>query len=511
MTPFTRRDFLKLSLATSGSLALSRLMPAISATKENQNTSLPGVVILVFDAMSARNLSLYGYKRPTTPNLERFAQKATVYNAHYSAGTFTSPGTASLLTGLYPWTHRAFNEAGLIARNVVERNIFQLAGEKYHRLAFSQNTWPNYFFGQFRESINKILPTGSFSLIDHLVGDKLGKDSLNGQRAFEDFLFQNDAVPPSLVFGLAERLIHRYQLNRAHSEGYPNGLPRTGSYPVVFRIEEVIDGLIETIKEFDTPTMAYFHLYPPHSPYAPTESFFRSFQGDNFFVDKPDHVLGDHDSVEKLNNRRRVYDEYIASLDQEFGRLYDFLESSGFLEKNYVVVTSDHGEMFERGVMGHNSPLLYDAGVQVPLIISAPGQRSRQDVYLPTVSVDIVPTLSHLMSGKTPDWHEGEVLPLLGGQEKPGRSIFTMYAMKNPAFEPLKKISLAMRKDQYKLIYYRAFNDYNREDRFELYDLEGDREELRDLYPDDPAITRSLRDELLGKLEDVNSLAPYMA
>lgn len=503
MSPITRRDFLKLSLAASGSLALSRLIPS----KKNQSTITPGIVIFVFDAMSARNLSLYGYERPTTPNLERFARRATVYNAHYSAGTFTTPGTASLLTGLYPWTHRAFNEAGLIARNVTDRNIFQTAGKKYHRLAFSQNSWPNYFFDQFGKSIDSILPAGSFSLIDHMVGEKLGKDSLNGQRAFEDFLFQNDAVPPSLVFGLAERLFHRYQLNRAHNEGYPNGLPRTGSYPVVFRIEAVIDGLIQIIRKFDTPTLAYFHLYPPHSPYAPTEKFFRSFQGDNFFVDKPDHVLGDHDTAQKLNNRRRVYDEYIASLDQEFGRLYDFLESSGFLENNYIMVTSDHGEMFERGVMGHNSPLLYDPAVQVPLIISAPGQKSRQDVYSPTVSVDILPTLAHLLTGTIPEWHEGEVLPFLGGEEKAGRSVFTMYAMKNPAFEPLKKVSLAMRKDQYKLILYRAFNDLNRKDTFELYDMEDDPEELKDLYSDTPSVTRSLKDELLGKLEDVNSVS----
>ena len=84
-----------------------------------------------------------------------------------------------------------------------------------------------------------------------------------------------------------------------------------------------------------------------------------------------------------------------------------------------------------------------------------------------------------------------------------------MYAMKTPAFQPLQKISHAMRKDEYKLIYYRNFNDYNREDRFELYDLDGDPEELKDLYPDRPAITGSLRDELLGKLEDVNAVKRF--
>ena len=506
MPKLTRRDFLRLSLAASGSLALSRFM---HRNKLANGGNQPGVVVLVFDAMSARNLSLYGYKRATTPNLERFAQRATVYHAHYSAGTFTTPGTASLLTGTYPWTHRAFNEAGLIARDAVRRNIFNLAGSNFHRLAFSQNSWPNYFFNQFRDDIDRVLPPGSFSLIDQMVGDKLRGDSLNAQRAFEDFLFQDGIAPPSLVFGLAERILLRKRLNRAPRDGYPNGLPRTGSYPVFFKLETIIDGLIGTLGALDDPFLAYLHLYPPHAPYMPTRQFFRSFKGDNFFVEKPDHILGENTPADRLNNLRRTYDEYIASLDHEFGRLYDALTASGFLEKNYVIMTSDHGEMFERGVKGHDSPLLYDPAIQIPLVVSAPGQAVRRDVYSPTVSVDILPTLVHLLGGEMPDWHEGGTLPFLGGQESSGRSVFSMYAMKNPAFQPLQKISLAMRKDEHKLIYYRNFNDYNREDRFELYDLDDDPEELKDLYPDRPAITGSLRDELLGKLEDVNAVKRF--
>ena len=149
MTKFSRRDFLKLTSVLSGTLALSNLAPKLSLS----GSGLPNVLIFVFDAMSARNLSLYGYPRKTTPNFERFAQRATVFNAHYSAGSFTTPGTASLLTGMYPWTHRALNESGLIAWNIANQNLFRAIGKKYYRLAYSQNMWPNYFFGQFQEDI----------------------------------------------------------------------------------------------------------------------------------------------------------------------------------------------------------------------------------------------------------------------------------------------------------------------------------------------------------------------
>ena len=81
MSGFSRRDFLKLSSVLSGAWAVSRLSP-LSLPSAGSPGSLPNILIIVFDAMSAKNLSLYGYHRKTTPNLERFAQRATVYNQH---------------------------------------------------------------------------------------------------------------------------------------------------------------------------------------------------------------------------------------------------------------------------------------------------------------------------------------------------------------------------------------------------------------------------------------------
>src|SRR5512141_1921227 len=144
MPRFSRRDFLKIGSILSGAVAASRLAPQASLSRTDSSPSTPNILIFVFDAMSAKNLSLYGYSRKTTPNLERFAQRATVFNQHYAAGNFTTPGTASLLTGLYPWTHRAINQSGLIARPLVDHNMFHALGNGYHRLAFSQNLWPNY-------------------------------------------------------------------------------------------------------------------------------------------------------------------------------------------------------------------------------------------------------------------------------------------------------------------------------------------------------------------------------
>ena len=509
MTHLSRRDFLNLTAAFSSALAVSRVRSKIPFGRLGRSVPPPSILILVFDAMSASNLSLYGYRRRTTPNLERFAQHANVYNAHYSAGSFTTPGTASLLTGLYPWTHRAINESGLIARDLATQNLFRVLGTQYHRLAFSQNIWCTYLFGQFQPDIDKILPPASFSAVDQIVGDISGRDLAASHRALDDFLFQDGAPPAALVFGLAKRILLRRATARSPAGDYPRGLPRTGDYPIFFRLKDVFDGLIATVGQLQAPSLAYLHIWPPHAPYRPSKEFETRFQDGWRTKEKPDHVLGDHSTPRHMNERRQNYDEYVADVDAEFGRLLDLLEARGVMDKSYVVVTSDHGEFFERGVEGHVTPLLYDPVVRVPLLISAPGQERPLSIDTPTVGVDLVPTLASVVGADVPAWSEGQLLPGLGGTEDAERRIFMMDAKENPAFAPLRKGSFATRTQQHKLIYYRGFEQYGGEDRFELYDMIADPEEMNDLYPQDTSIGRALRDELLAEIEQANRRLEY--
>jgi len=505
MPKFNRRDFLKIIPAAVSAFMLSNLASRRSFLNNGQSLSSPNVVIIVFDAMTARNLSLYGYRRKTTPHFERFAQRATVYNAHYSTAPFTTPGTASLLTGVYPWTHRAINEAGLIARNMVERNLFHAVSNKYYRLAFSQNMWPNYFFGQFHQNIDKIMPPESFSIIEQVQGSRFSQDLVNSYRAFDDFLFQDGTPPASLVLGVTEKIMLGRALLQAKERDYPIGVPRAGNYPIFFQLKDVLAGVKTTIEKLVTPSLAYLHCFPPHDPYRPTKKFTRLFADDWSPEPKPDHILGDHLQKQQLDNRRQAYDEYIANLDFEFGKIINALAKQGILESTYIIITSDHGELFERGTSSHVSPLMYEGVIHIPLIISAPGQKTRQDVYTPTSSLDLLPTIARLTNNEIPAWAEGELLPLLGGKEDANRSIFMMDAKKNPAFAPLSTGSYVVRKGRYKLIYYKGYPQYKGKGHFELYDLDNDPEELNDLYLKNPDLGRPLQDELLGKIEAVNS------
>lgn len=501
MSKISRRDFIKIAGLASGTLALSHLAPQLV---QHQTNGLPNVIILVFDAMSARNLSLYGYERATTPNFQRFAERANVYHKHHSSGNFTTPGTASLLTGTYPWTHRALNLAGLVARDRVEHNIFSAFGSDYTRLAFSQNMLPNYLLGQFSKHIETILPHSSFSILEQIYGETFTNDMPSANRAFDDFLFKEAAPPSSLVFGLISQMLFRRQQAHAGLDVNYGLPPRAGAEDLFFRLKDVFDGVNSTIKNLalNGPFLAYMHLWAPHEPYRPAVEFQSLFQ-DNFRpIRKPDHRFGDHVEYYKLKTHRRIYDQYIANVDAEFGRLIDRLTESGALDNSYVVVTSDHGQSLERGLEFHFTNLLYEPLMHIPLMISAPGQDKRKDIYTATNNVDILPTLLHLAGRPIPSWAEGNILPELGGVDDAERSLFTIEAKTNRAFAPLTQTTVAMVKGDYKLIYYTG---YEKEDSFEFYDLEQDYEELVDLYSSQPSALKIMKDELLEKLDSVNA------
>lgn len=504
MSKISRRSFLKMV----GSAAPAILFPKASSWARDNlrqpDASKPNVVILLFDAMSARNLSVYGYPRSTTPNLERFAERALVYHSHRSGGNFTIPGTASLLTGTYPWTHRAINHRGMVKQDMVENNIFRAVGKEYHRLALPQNVWANLITSQFANDIDTLLSPSTYGEMDYLNDDLFPKDVNMATRALDDFTFK-EYEQASLIFGPLLSALYFRDAARLSKDGYPRGLPNNENYPLYFRLEDLFDGLSSLVPGLSSPSFAYIHLYPPHAPYRATSRFYRKFI-DNFRpVKKPVHRFSGHTSNTRLASARRSYDEYIASIDWEIGNLFDTFEKEGVFENSYVIITADHGEMFERGQVAHTTSLLYEPVMHIPLLISVPGQKIRRDIYAPTNAVDVLPTVAQLTGNPMPEWAEGHLLPGLGGVEDYERSTFTVEAKKVSAFAPLGKATVAMQKGMHKLIYYTG---YESEDTFELYDLESDPEELEDLHPAQPAIAKKLKDELLDTFLDVNK--PYM-
>lgn len=504
MSKISRRSFLKMVGSAAPAILFPKASSWVSDHIKQPDASKPNVIILLFDAMSARNLSVYGYPRATTPNLERFAGHAHVYHSHYASGNFTIPGTASLLTGTYPWTHRAINHRGMVKQSMVENNIFGAVGSEYHRLALPQNVWSNLITSQFAKDIDTLLPSSTYGELDYLKDDLFPKDVNMSLRALDDFAFK-EYEQASLIFGPLLNALYFRDAARLSKDGYPRGVPSNENYPLYFRLEDVFDGLSSLLTGLPSPTFAYIHLYPPHAPYRATSRFYKKFVDNYRPIKKPVHRFAGRASNTRLASARRAYDEYIASIDWELGNLFDTFEREGVFEKSYVIITADHGEMFERGQVAHTTPLLYEPVVHIPLLISAPGQNTRKDIYAPTNAVDVLPTVAQLTGNTPPVWGEGKLLPGLGGVEEYERSTFTVEAKKVSSFSSLGIATVALRKGIHKLVYYTG---YEAEDTFELYDLESDMEEMHDLFPAQPAIAKKLKDELLDTFSDVNK--PYV-
>ncbi len=509
----SRRDFLK--LAALGPLAyyLSPLIrPAHAAPRLPLGAGQKNVIVLVFDAWSAHDIPLYGYHRNTVPNVVDFAQDATVYHSHYTAGTFTVPGTASLLTGLLPWTHRAFQlGAGGIAKKHLDHQVFAALRGSHSTLAFAHNAFADLLVSQAEKDVDVHIPSASFN-IDRSLWSSLPffkNDERIAYSSFDDNIFQTaDGYDSSLFLGPLHRLLaldSRLEEDKRLTAEYPTGIPE--STTGLFRLEDLVDGAIRILSNLPEPSFAYIHFYPPHGLYHPTAQFANAFDDGWSPTSKPLHPIAyEKNDNEFLAQARRLYDQYMASWDHEAGRLFDFLSTSGLLDRSHVVLTSDHGELFERGDVGHWTRMIFDPIVHVPLIIKSPGQTKRQDIYTPTSSVDIVPTLASMVGNPIPSWAEGTVLPGFGGTEDPGRSIFTVDAKNNPSWAPLTHTTISLTKNGQRLTYY----DYPGEwQGFELYDLNEDPEELNNLYGSRPAVARQMHDEMMERLAQVN--APYQS
>jgi len=503
----SRRNFLKVSAALSTTFIADRLPGRLSDINQQHKTT-PNILVILFDALSAANISLYGYPRKTTPNLEKFAARSTVFHNHHSAGNFTTPSTASLFTGVYPWTHRAINLSSLIAPQIQPHNLFSLLDGVYHQNSFAQNTFADMLLYQFQEHFEIHKPVDSFSLAGRIFYDGLfHRDAIMGMKSMDQFLFKREEAHGSLFLSIvndtATQVSYKIQSIRL-KDRYPSGPPRLANTDVYFDLSQVMDGVIDMLDGLPQPHFTYLHFMPPHMPYVPTRQFIDLFDDGWAPAPKKKHRLSPGVPEARLNSLRKNYDEFVANLDFEFGRLMDHLESRGLLEDSYVIFTSDHGEMFERGISGHSNPFVFEPGIRVPLVIHTPGQHDRQDVDVLTSNVDLLPSFAWIAGQPLPGWYEGQLLPGIGGEDNPQRSIYVVEAKANPAFGPLRKATLAILRGNYKLIHYLGYKNYS--DNYEFYDLKNDPEELRDLGLDHP-VAKELRLDLDAKLADVNKAA----
>jgi arylsulfatase A-like enzyme len=213
---------------------------------------------------------------------------------------------------------------------------------------------------------------------------------------------------------------------------------------------------------------AWLHFYDAHAPYHPRSPYLESYPA-------------------------RPYDAQIAFMDDQVGRVLDFLRQADLLDRTLVVVIADHGEgLGDHREAGHGI-FVYDSVIRVPLIIRTPftGLRARI-VDAVTRSVDVMPTLLDLLDLPAPDAIDGRSLvPLMTGQlstlNLDGYSE-SMYPRLRFGWSDLR----ALRAGSFKVI---------AAPRPELYDLTRDPFEEHNLFDTDPA----LAGQMLGRLREMEA------
>ena len=130
----------------------------------------------------------------------------------------------------------------------------------------------------------------------------------------------------------------------------------------------------------ERPFFAFLNFYDAHYPYQLPATGIHRFGGEPTQRSRRDLIrrLAVHDGsrrphVSRSRSARDAYDDCVADLDEQLGRLIDELDRRGVLEQTWVIITSDHGESFgeHAGVFWHGTSL-YETELHVPLVIIPP-------------------------------------------------------------------------------------------------------------------------------------------
>jgi arylsulfatase A-like enzyme len=401
--------------AVSSKTPTVKAAPAVSRPKTN-------VLLVTFDALSAEDMSVYGYKLPTTPNIDAFAAKSSVFTNYYSASTFTTPSVASMLTGLYPSEHGIFQLQGHLRPEAASNTIAgALRGAGYVTAGFFSNPYAHYLVHE---------TAGDFDLMPEPVYQQGGMRRL--WRATAP-LHQNT--------GIGLRVDEYRDLMNVW-----NGMFHLPSdLHLRLRAAASFGQARELLGQLPDGFFLWVHVITPHDPYLPDSAdlgrFLSASESKGFTAEeevswKPRYLPAQQARVAR---RRLLYDEFITTADRAFGAFMAGLESSGKLRDTAVIVSADHGESFEGGVYQHQSPYLTRPVIHVPLIIRTPGQREKSVIKVAADQTALAPTIAELAGVPRPDSMRGRSLVQYLGRDGQGEGegmAFTEYLERNSVFAP---------------------------------------------------------------------------
>ncbi|MHC4982878.1 MAG: sulfatase family protein [Planctomycetota bacterium] len=457
------------------------------------------VLFILSDQHNAKVLSCKDHPDVKTPHLDRLACQGVRFENAITQNPICTPSRISFISGQYCHNHGYYGLSGPRPRGLPTIfGHFRKAG--YRTGAFGKIHCPEYWVEDdcdvFRETCHC---------------------SIGGRsREYADYLEQR---------GLTEKEDH----GRFHEFG-SRGVQRVDGRASMVSYEDSQEGwsarkaaeFMRRSAEEGKPFFAHVSLPKPHQSYAPARRFWDLYEEsklalppnaeyDMAAADKAPHlramaerwregkwVLFEPRTFEAGRLRKlRGYLGNVSHVDHAVGELMAFLDEAGLAESTIVIYTSDHGDYAcEQGQIEKAPGICSDAITRIPMIWRLPGRFKAACVAEEIVeTVDMVPTLCALAGLEGLQTADGkDISHLLRGE---GGEVHRV-GVTEFAF------SKSVRKGKWRLVYYprEFFADECPEGFGELYDLEADPWEMKNLYFDgDYAdVVRELRDELLDWL-----------
>lgn len=335
---------------------------------------LPNVVLITMDTVRADHLHLYGYGRPTTPNLEEFAKQATVFHHAVSAADWTAPSHAAMMTGLYSLRH----------------------GVRYD--------YPDVRLGHISQSVPTLAETLKFygyRTAAVVANRAYLAPEIGFGRGFD--IYHVPTTPVAMEYSRMPSILRSTRLRLMGQTGADVPYARGP------KVLEEVGRLMEKWKQAQ-PSFLFVNVMDAHWPYNPPPPFRnrymtpKSYWDSNRYYELVKQV--DREKVAVTSQEKEeleaMYDSGINYDDHHLGRLFQMLREKGVFDNSLIIVTADHGEVFgERSLLEHGvSP--YQDQVHVPLVVKYPGQKTRADVQVNVSLVDLFPTVLDVIGAPVP-------------------------------------------------------------------------------------------------------------
>ncbi|MDP8219114.1 MAG: sulfatase [Candidatus Theseobacter exili] len=447
-------------------------------TQKNKKVQKPeyNVVFLSLTNLRSDHMSLYGYDRETTRNIDEFGRKSIVFENAFSHASWTLPVGISIFTSTYPFFHKIMN--GKVYGNPLKlsRNIITLVDIlKKHGYVTAAFTGGKHYAPRYG-----LIDRFDYSEVFRAY--KKGEEPKNQQKLWIEYGYTKDVVPAAINWLTKNKDKKFFLFVQAYDLHCPFATPERNA-----RFDHSYKGEIDFCRCYWT--------FERTKPITITKNgeltkyyTLKAYPFENKYY-------GINLSERDIHHMIALYDGEIYTADKWITRVIATLDWLKLTEKTIVVFFSEHGDMFGKyGRFMRGGPLrgtFYDDVLHIPLIIYHPEIKPERISELVQL-IDIAPTILDFLGIPIDRQFRGKSLEPLIIEGKPinkyvyAGSIF-IPPRSNELFKYPSKI-MSIRDKKWKLIKETVHKEEAGDTSFELFDLEKDPDELNNLVEDNKDI-----------------------